>query len=205
MKKSKIIILVILIAIIIAGVCVIVISKPSRELDKAIDYLKYEKYKGAYEYIENTQNEENKIIIKELLSEIFCDKMSKGIQKQTNIANEAANVFTIVDRDNINESLDDNININVKGLDAYIELENKISKNMIIKELEETYDTYFETIKYVRNNFIDVLNRIDDDDFLNYLGTLSSNMIKVANDLQSVSDNYDFNPKTDKIMKDNNF
>ena len=131
--------------------------------------------------------------------------MSKGIQKQTNIANEAANVFTIVDRDNINESLDDNININVKGLDAYIELENKISKNMIIKELEETYDTYFETIKYVRNNFIDVLNRIDDDDFLNYLGTLSSNMIKVANDLQSVSDNYDFNPKTDKIMKDNNF
>lgn len=205
MKKSKIIILVILIAIIIAGVCVIVISKPSRELDKAIDYLKYEKYKEAYEYIENTQNEENKIIIKELLSEIFCDKMSKGIQKQTNIANEAANVFTIVDRDNINESLDDNININVKGLDAYIELENKISKNMIIKELKETYDTYFETTKYVRNNFIDVLNRIDDDDFLNYLGTLSSNMIKVANDLQSVSDNYDFNPKTDKIMKDNNF
>lgn len=43
MKKSKIIILVILIAIIIAGVCVIVISKPSRELDKAIDYLKYGK------------------------------------------------------------------------------------------------------------------------------------------------------------------
>lgn len=52
--------------------------------------------------------------------------------------------------DNIDYTLDDNINIDVDGLDSYISLENEITKDMIIDELSTTYDLYFKQLKYMR-------------------------------------------------------
>lgn len=202
MKKSKKIILLIVAILIIIGITFIIIYKPTYELNKAVGYLKYGKYKEAYEYIESKDNEENKRIIRELITQSFCNKASRGMEKCYNITTEATNVMLKVTGNKIDYSLDDYLNIYVEELDNYIKLENEISKNMILDELSETYDLYFKQLKYIRENFYDVLKQIDNDNFATELYDLADDMTIVANETQSVSDNYNYNPKTLDIYED---
>lgn len=200
-KKMKIVIIVLVVAIIL-GIIAYIILKPKYELNKAIEYLKYGNYEEAYNYVQSKNNEENKIIIKELISESFCDRVSAGIDKISNITSQCTTVAKKVNKNNIDYTLDDNINIDVQALDAYIALENEISKDMILEELSETYDLYFNSIKYVRENFYDFLKNINNDDFINNINNLASDMNKIANDCFSLADNYKFNPKSIDIFED---
>lgn len=202
MKKSKKIILLIVAILIIIGITFIIIYKPTYELNKAVGYLKYGKYKEAYEYIESKDNEENKRIIRELITQSFCSKASRGMEKCYNITTEATNIMLKVAGNKIDYSLDDYLNIYVEELDNYIKLENEISKNMILDELSETYDLYFKQLKYIRENFYDVLKQIDNDNFATELYDLADDMTIVANETQSVSDNYNYNPKTLDIYEE---
>lgn len=205
MKKSNKIILLVIAILLIVAITFIIIYKPKYELNKAIKYLKYGKYKEAYEYIESKGNEENKTIIKELITLSFCDRITSGMEKCHSITMDCVSVINKVERGNIDYTLDDNINISIKALDTYINLENEISKNMILDELSTTYDLYFKQIKYMRENFFDILNHIDDDNFTTDVENLAGDMIIVANETTSVSDNYNFNPKSldiyEKISK----
>ena len=126
---------------------------PQIQLNKAINYLKNGEYKTAYSYINSKNNEENKVIVKELITTIFCDRASSGIEKVGNIAKESTDVVKKIDRKNIDYTLDDSININVEALEDYILLEDEISQDMISSELQETYTTYFKILKYVKENF----------------------------------------------------
>ncbi len=65
---------------------------PQIQLNKAINYLKNGEYKTAYSYINSKNNEENKVIVKELITTIFCDRASSGIEKVGNIAKESTDV-----------------------------------------------------------------------------------------------------------------
>lgn len=193
-KKVKICIK-ILIVVLVLGTIAYIVYKPKNELNKAVEYLKYGNYKEAYSYIESKNNEENKTIVKELITQSFCDRASSGIKKVGDITNKCTAVTRKVNRNNIDYTLDDSINIDVKTLDTYIALENEISKDMILNELSETYDLYFSIIKYVRENFYDVLNHINDDDFISNVNKLASDMTKISNDCFSLADNHNFNPQ----------
>lgn len=202
MKKSKKIILSIIAILIVVVIAFIIIYKPTYELNKAIKYLKHGKYKEAYEYIESKSNEENKTIVKELITQSFCNRISSGMEKCYSITMECVSVINKVEKGNVDYTLDDNINISIKALDTYINLENEISKDMILDELSETYDLYFKQIKYIRENFYDILNHIDDENFTTDVENLAGDMIIVANELTSVSDNYNYNPKSLDIYKE---
>lgn len=196
MKKSKKIILLIVAILIIIGITFIIIYKPTYELNKAVEYLKNGKYKEAYEYIESKVNEENKTIIKELITQSFCNRIAGGMEKCYSITMDCVSVINKVEKGNVDYTLDDNINISIKALDTYINLENEISKDMILDELSETYDLYFKQIKYIRENFYDILNHIDDENFITDVENLAGDMMIVSNELTSVSDNYNYNPKS---------
>ncbi|MFR3182324.1 MAG: hypothetical protein ACLTPN_01720 [Clostridia bacterium] len=103
---------------------------------------------------------------------------------------------------NIDYSLDDNINIYVKTLDDYIALENELSKDMISTELQETYDIYFSMIKYMRENYYDVLNHIKDENFIEKTNDLANNMTRISNDCFSYADNHKLQAKTQDIYKE---
>lgn len=193
-KKIKIFIIVIGVILVLSMVAYF-IFKPQTELNKAIEYLKYGNYKEAYAYIESKSNEENKIIVKELITQSFCDRASSGMKKVGDITNKCTSVTRKVDMNNIDYTLDDSINIDVQALDTYIALENEISKDMILNELSGTYDLYFSCIKYVKENFYDVLNHLNDDEFINDVNKLASDMTKISNDCFSLADNHKFNPK----------
>ncbi len=202
MNKGLKIGIVITIIIVIIGVVGLAIFKPTLEINKAVEDLKYGNYKDAYDYIQNKNNEENKTIIKELTTNIFCDKASSGIEKISNIATESTKVMKKVDREDIDYTLDDNINIDVEALDAYIAIEEKISKDMIAEELRETYDLYFNILKFVRENFYNILNHINDNEFINEVNNLTSDMIKISNDCYSYADNHNFNPKATDLYQE---
>ncbi len=140
--------------------------------------------------------------IKELTTNIFCDKASSEIKKIGNIANESTKVMKKVDREHIDYNLDDNINIDVEALDAYIAIEEKISKDMIAEELRETYDLYFNILKFVRENFYNILNHINDNEFINEVNNLTSDMTKISNDCYSYADNHNFNPKATDLYQE---
>lgn len=203
-KMNKIIKIgiIIVIVIVILGSIGLIMFKPKFELNKAVEDLKYGNYQDAYDYIQNKNNEENKTIIKELITSIFCDKASSGIEKISDIATESTNIVEKIDIDNIDYTLDDNLNIDVEALDAYIAIEEKISKDMISEELAETYDLYFYILKYVRENFYDVLNNIDNEEFINEVSNLASDMTKMSNDCYSYADNHNFNPKATDIYQE---
>ena len=200
MKKNKKIMMGIILALILVAVLFIIL-KPKYELNKAVKYLKYGNYKEAYEYVQSKNNEENKVIIKELITEIFFYRAGNGIEKVGNIVSQCTNVVKNVNLDNIDYSLDDNINIEVKSLDTYIDLEKDITKDMIDEEAKESYDLYFSVIKYVHSNFEDVLNHIFDEEYRNKVSSLTSDMTKLANYCYSYSDNHKYNPKTQDIYK----
>lgn len=190
-----------IIIVLVLFIIIFIVFKPRYELNKAVKYIEHGDYKEAHEYIQSKNNEENKIIVKELITEIFFNKAGKGIQKVGNIISESTNVVRKVNLDDIDYTLDDNINIEVKALDAYINLENEITKDMIDKKMQESYDLYFSIIKYVNKNFYDVLNHIYDNAFIDKVSSLSSDMTKVANDCYSYADNHTFNKKSEEIYK----
>ena len=165
MKNKKILVLIISIIMIVAIVSLI-IAMPKIQLNKAVNYLKNGEYKEAYQYINNKSNEENKEIVKELTTEIFCDRAGKGIQKLDNITNQCINIMKKVDRNDIDYTLDDNVNTDVLALSNYILLEDEISSDMISDELQDCYTKYFYILKYVKENFYDILDHINDDEFI---------------------------------------
>lgn len=200
-KKSKILIGIILVIIVIA-IIILVAIMPNIQLNKAVEYLKDGKYKETYAYINDKNNEKNKTIIRELNTIIFCDRASDGINKITEIVKKCTDIINKVDMNNIDYSLDDNINIYVKTLDDYIALENELSKDMISTELRETYDIYFSMIKYMRENYYDVLNHIKDENFIEETNELADNMTRISNDCFSYADNHKLEAKTQDIYKE---
>lgn len=200
-KKSKILIGIILVIIVIA-IIILVAIMPNIQLNKAVEYLKDGKYKETYAYINDKNNEKNKTIIRELNTIIFCDRASDGINKITEIVKKCTDIINKVDMNNIDYSLDDNINIYVKTLDDYIALENELSKDMISTELRETYDIYFSMIKYMRENYYDVLNHIKDENFIEETNELADNMTRISNDCFSYADNHKLKAKTQDIYKE---
>ena len=198
--KKGIILLIIIIVLIVMGILMVVI--PKIQLNKAVNYIKDGEYKAAYSYINSKNNEENKVIVKELITTIFCDRASSGIEKVGNIAQQCTNVVQKIDRDDIDYTLDDSINIDVQALGNYILLEDEISKDMVSNELQECYTTYFNILKYVKENFSNVLEHIEDDDFISHVSSLSIDMNKISNDCFSYADNHKFKSKTQDIYKD---
>lgn len=201
-NKKRLIIVIIIIAIIAIGIGALIVAMPQIQLNKAINYLKNGEYKTAYSYINSKNNEENKVIVKELITTIFCDRARSGIEKVGNIAKESTDVVKKIDRKNIDYTLDDSININVEALEDYILLEDEISQDMISSELQETYTTYFKILKYVKENFYNVLEHINDNNFINEVNNLSTDMNKIANACFSYSDNHKFKAKTQDVYKE---
>lgn len=201
MKNKKILVLIISIIMIVAIVSLI-IAMPKIQLNKAVNYLKNGEYKEAYQYINNKSNEENKEIVKELTTEIFCDRASKGIQKVDNITNQCINIMKKVDRNDIDYTLDDNVDTDVLALSNYISLEDEISSDMISDELQDCYTKYFYILKYVKENFYDILDHINDDEFISNVANLGTDMNKMANDFFSYADNHKFKAKTQDIYQE---
>lgn len=201
-NKKRLIVLSIVIAIIVVTIGVVMVVMPKIQLNKAVSYLKDGEYETAYSYINSKNNKENKEIVKELITTIFCDRASSGIEKVGKIANQCTNVVQKVNRNNIDYTLDDSINIDVQALDAYISLEDEISKDMISTELQESYTTYFNILKYVKENFYNVLEHINDENFISDVSNLSTGMNKIANACFSYSDNHKFKSKTKDIYND---
>ena len=200
MKNKKILVLIISIIMIVAIVSLI-IAMPKIQLNKAVNYLKNGEYKEAYQYINNKSNEENKEIVKELTTEIFCDRAGKGIKKVGSIMNQCTNILKKVNRDDIDYTLDDNVNADVSALSSYILLEDEISKEMISDEMQDCYTKYFYILKYVKENFYDMLDNIDDDEFISNVANLGTDMNKMANDCFSYADNHKFKAKTQDIYQ----
>lgn len=199
-KKSKIFIIIIGVIFILATIAFIIL-KPKYELNKAVGYLKNGQYKQAYSYIEGTKNENNKRIIKELITEIFAYRAESGIVKVGGIAREGTSVIYKVNIKNVDYTLDDSLNINVEALDSYINLENEISKDMIIDELSDTYDSYFTILKFARTNFYNVLDHIYEKDFPDKITNIANEMYKLSNDFTSVGDNYKFTAKSKDMFQ----
>lgn len=202
MNKGIKIGIIIAILVVIVGSVGFIIFKPTLELNKAVEYLKDGNYKEAHSYVNNKNNEKNKTIIRELNTSIFCDRAGNGISKVTEIVKQCTNIINKVDMNNIDYSLDDNINIYVESLDDYISLENEVSKDMISTELQETYDIYFSIIKYMRENYYDMLNHIKDEKFIKETNDLTNKMTRIANDCYSYADNHKFQAKTQDIYKE---
>lgn len=201
MKNKKILVLIISIIMIVAIVSLI-IAMPKIQLNKAVNYLKNGEYKEAYQYINNKSNEENKEIVKELITEIFCDRAGKGIKKVGSIINQCTNILKKVNRDDIDYTLDDNVNADVSALSSYILLEDEISKEMISDEMQDCYTKYFYILKYVKENFYDMLDNINDDEFISNVANLGTDMNKMANDCFSYADNHKFKAKTQDIYQE---
>ena len=201
MKNKKILVLIISIIMIVAIVALI-IAMPKIQLNKAVNYLKNGEYKEAYQYINNKSNEENKEIVKELTTEIFCDRAGKGIKKVGSIMNQCTNILKKVNRDDIDYTLDDNVNADVSALSNYILLEDEISSDMISDELQDCYTKYFYILKYVKENFYDILDHINDDEFISNVANLGTDMNKMANDCFSYADNHKFKAKTQDIYQE---
>lgn len=201
MKNKKILVLIISIIMIVAIVSLI-IAMPKIQLNKAVNYLKNGEYKEAYQYINNKSNEENKEIVKELTTEIFCDRAGKGIKKVGSIINQCTNIMKKVDTNDIDYTLDDNVNTDVVALSNYILLEDEISSDMISDELQDCYTKYFYILKYVKENFYDMLDHINDDEFISNVANLGTDMNKMANDFFSYADNHKFKAKTQDIYQE---
>ncbi len=201
MKNKKILVLIISIIMIVAIVSLI-IAMPKIQLNKAVNYLKNGEYKEAYQYINNKSNEENKEIVKELTTEIFCDRAGKGIKKVGSIINQCTNIMKKVYTNDIDYTLDDNVNTDVVALSNNILLEDEISSDMISDELQDCYTKYFYILKYVKENFYDMLDHINDDEFISNVANLGTDMNKMANDFFSYADNHKFKAKTQDIYQE---
>ena len=55
-----------------------IVYKPMYDLNKAVELLKNGEYKVSYDYVINKNNEENKQIVKEIITNIFINQTVKG-------------------------------------------------------------------------------------------------------------------------------
>lgn len=200
MKLKKCIIIILFTILLIFTIFI----KPKYELNNAVNLIKDSNYEQAYIYICNTENKNNIKIVKELITMKFLNYMTGGLNQMTNIANQGTEIVKKASksRNNIDYSLDDTLNIYVKTLNEYIEIKNKIPKEMVISELSNSYDLYFEALEFVSTNFVDMLNHIDDENFWNQCSELSTISHSIAADIMSVNYNYDFSEKTQEIYKE---
>ena len=201
MKKKLIIFLTIFLVII--TLISIFIIKPKYELNKAVKYLNYGEYRQAYAYINSKNNEENKIIIKELISQIFCLYATRGMEQLSEIANLTTDFINDIALQNNNVTGEENINLKVNSLKSYIALSDKITKNMIIDELSEAYDIYFKSLKFVNQNFSNISTKIGNQTFISEIYNLSTDLYNASIIFTNMSDNYINNPKTLEIYQNN--
>lgn len=203
-KKKKIVIIISVLIIIIAltGIITYVANKPKIELNKAISYIKEGEYKKAHDYINNTSNEKNKRIVKEILTEVFCDKIGDGSEEITTIFTEGTNIIYKIDINNIDYSLDDNLTVRVENLQEYIKLKDDFSKEMLIEEMNEIYDMYFETTEYVHLNFKEFINRIFDKTFTSEIQEISSDLYSISVKLKNIGNMYEFLPESQDIWEE---
>lgn len=203
-KKKKIVIgisiLIILISLI--GIIIYAVNKPKVKLNKAISYIKEGEYKKAHDYINSTSNEKNKRIVKEILTEIFCYKIGDGVEEVTTIFTEGTNIIYKIDINNIDYSLDDNLTVRVENLQEYIKLKDDFSKEMLIEEMDEIYDMYFETTEYVHLNFKEFMNRIFDKTFASEIQEISSDLYTISVKLKNIGNIYEFLPETQDIWEE---
>lgn len=199
--KKKIIIISISVLLII-GVIISIALKPQIELNKAIGYLKNGEYIKAYEYVNKKNNENNKIIIQELITEIFSIRAGKGMDRVINITSKATNIIQTTDMFNIDYTADDQLNIDVANLDNYIALENEITRDMIAIELRDTYDLYFKDLKFTRKIFYNFLDNVKDPNFVTETNNMANDFTKQSNDFFSYADNHKYNPKTKNIFEE---
>ena len=61
---------------------------------------------------------------------------------------------------------------------------------------------YFYILRYVKENFYDMLVNIDDDQFISNVANLGTDMNKMANDCFSYADNHKFKAKTQDIYQE---
>jgi len=203
-KKKKIVIGIIILIILIAlmGIIIFITSKPKVELNKAISFIKEGEYKKAHNYINNTSNEKNKRIVKEILTKVFCDKMGDGLGELTTIFTEATNIIYKVDLTNIDYSLDDNLTGRVENLQEYIKLKDHISKEMLIAEIGETYDIYFEITEYMNLNFKEFLNKFLDENFTAEIQGVASKLYSISVYFDNVENMYESRPETQDIWEE---
>ncbi len=199
--KKKIIIISISVFVII-GVIISIALKPQIELNKAIGYLKNGEYIKAYEYVNKKNNENNKIIVQELITEIFSTRAGKGMDRVINITSKATNIIQTTDMFNIDYTADDQLNIDVANLDNYIALENEITRDMIAIELRDTYDLYFKDLKFTRKIFYNFLDNVKDPNFVTETNNMANDFTKQSNDFFSYADNHKYNPKTKDIFEE---
>ena len=196
-KKIIFVLLTIVILTIVGGSYLVI--KPNYQLNKAVNYLKQEDYSSAYRYIINTNNEENIEIVQDVITGIFFDYSNKGLNKATDIINQAADVLTHIDAQNIDYTLDNKINNSVQTIDDYIALKNKITKHMIRSDFEETYDFYFTYLEFIKATFYNFLDHVDEPNYLEKIFDMSNNMSKTHYQLISFLDNNHLHPKANDI------
>lgn len=201
MKNKRIIIITIMSIAVILTVTLGLILKPKYELNKAVEYIKDGQYNEAYKYISRKGNKENTDIVKELITLEFFENVAKGADRGTEIVNKGAEIFKNVNRNEIDYSLDDQLNIYVKKLEDYINVKEKISKEMIIEELYDSYDLYFEVLEFVNENFMDVLENINNQNFISEASKMSLKMTTLGVQIQSIEDNYNFSSRTKEIYE----
>lgn len=201
MNKKLIISLIIILIVFILVIIGVLVFLPKYELNKAVEYLRNGNYKEAYFYVNNRNNDENILIIKELISYVFVEKVGTGCDKIGEIAKEGTKIALQSTENNVDESLVQLFNMQVESLDEYILLENKISKDMLIDDVKEVYDLYFKSMKYVRENFYDYSNQVNDEKKVDEINEVAYDIFKISQIIISVGDNYNFKPETDDIYK----
>lgn len=200
MKKRIILVATILIVIIL--IVAVIIIKPKYELNKAVEYIKEGKYNIAYTYISSKRNESNIKIIKELITMKLSNNMIGGMEQITTICTKGVEILNQIDTYKIDYSLDDNLNIYVKKLDDYVKVKDNITKEMIIEDMHENYDLYFEILDFVHKNFCDILNNIQKTNFANEVSNISAKFYTIAVNTKSIEDNYNFSPIAKELFNE---
>ena len=129
--------------------------------------------------------------------------MTGGTEEITQIMKESTNILYKVNLKNIDYSLDDKVNIRIDGLKDYIDVKNKIPKDLLVIETYEIYDEYFYCLEFVYNNCKDTLNKIGDKNYITEIQDLSTKMYTISVKTQSFSNNYKFTTETESIYNEN--
>lgn len=73
---------------------------------------------------------------------------------------------------------------------------------MLIEEMDEIYDMYFETTEYVHLNFKEFMNRIFDKTFASEIQEISSDLYTISVKLKNIGNIYEFLPETQDIWEE---
>lgn len=199
MKNRNIILFGIITLVLLIGSVGFFLFKPKIELNQSINYIKEGEYEKAYNCA--SKNEKNKKIIQEVISGIYAERVTSGVTQMTQIANEATQIILKTNKTNIDYTADDRLNIRVEQLDDYIAIETKIKLYMLISELEDTHELYFDIMKRVRANFYDVLNNLDYISGSNEIEKLVEDTLRLAYKTQSATYNHDYMAESNKLLQ----